>query len=321
MPSESLLSVFVSAVLPTVSIAAVGYALESRKVIDVDALNIITLYVLTPALIFHSLLTTPIAGETVVQLFIAVATFITVMIVVAEGAGRALGESEPILSALVLTAAFPNAGNFGIPLSGFAFGPIGRSTAVLWLSCQSILMYTVGIYIASRDGASVGPDAVKEVFRLPLVYAVIAAGIVLWAGASPPRDGTVMRTLELTANAAIPVMLLLLGIQLAKTDYGTAMVRAGPATALKLLVAPVVGVLVALAIGFDDQTVARVFVLECATPAAITPLIFSIEYARDLPPSKLSGPEYVSTAIFVTTFGSIPVITVLIAVLRAGVVV
>ncbi|WP_440007843.1 AEC family transporter [Halomicrococcus sp. SG-WS-1] len=316
----SLLSALTNAIVPVLSVAAVGFLLGSLRDIDVGGLGTVTIYVLTPALVFHSLMTTSIDGETAVTLVAAVVAFTLAMVVLAEFAGRLLGESEPTLGALVLTSTFANAGNYGIPLSQFAFGPVGRSTAILYIAVQSVLMYTVGVYLASRGDDTSGFGAIREVFKLPLVYAVLAAGLVRVLGVVPAENSAAMETLQLTGDAAIPVMLLLLGIQLANTDSGAAVARVGVSNAMKLVVAPVVAVGVVLALGFADDTVARVFVLECAMPAAVTPLILTIEYDSG-PETGLSGPEYVSTAIFASTLASVPILTLLIAVLKSGAVV
>lgn len=312
----SLLSALTTSILPVLSVAGVGFLLGTYRDVAVDPLATVTLYVLSPALVFHSLATTPIARGTAVALFAAVGAFTVAMVLLAEGIGRVVGETTPTLGSLVLTSAFPNAGNYGIPLSAFAFGAIGRSTAVLFIAAQSVLMYTLGVYVASRGQAGSTRDAVMTVFQLPLIYAVVAAAVVRAAGLVPPSGTTVMQTLKLTGDSAIPVMLLLLGIQLANTTYGTAVTRVTPAAALKLLVSPVVGLAAALAVGLDG-VIGRVFVLECAMPAAITPLMLTVEFGGG--GEGISAAEYVSTAILVTTIGSVLTLTVLLSVLQSGV--
>lgn len=313
----SLVSALGTAILPVLSVAAVGFLLGKLRDVDVDALGTITIYVLTPALIFHSLVTSEISGSLAAKLILAVAVFTIAMVLLAEGVGSLLGETEPTRGALVLSSAFPNAGNYGIPLSAFAFGGVGRSTAVLFIAGQSILMYTVGVYLASRGEETDLRAAASEVFRLPLVYAVVAAWLARWLGVIPANTSAAMETLKLVGDASIPVMLLMLGIQLANTQHGAAISRVGVSNALKLVVAPVVGVGVALLLGLGtNPQVARVFVLECAMPAAVTPLILTIEY--DSGGEGLSGPEYVSTAIFASTLASVVTLTALIALLQSG---
>lgn len=312
----SLLSIFATAILPIVAIAAVGFVLGRVREIDVAPLNTVVVYVLVPALVFHSIATTELGGETLVKVLVGVTVFILLMAGIAEGVGRLLGAEEPIHSALVLTSAFSNSGNYGIPLSEFAFGSVGRATAVLYLVGQSLVIYTVGVYLASRSGGERGLGAVKTVFKLPLVYAVALAVLVRWLGVVPPTDGTAMSTIKLVGDSSIPLMLLLVGIQLAGANYGAALSRVGTVNALKLLVAPAVGLAVALVLDFGDTTVARVFVLECATPAAITSLILLIEFSGDRSVGGVSGPEFVSAAVLTTTLVSVPVLTLLIALLE-----
>ncbi|PSP54976.1 permease [Halobacteriales archaeon QS_1_67_19] len=316
----SLLSALGTAILPVLSVAAVGFLLGQVRDVEVDALGTVTIYVLTPALVFHSLATSEMSGELAAKLIAAVAVFTLAMVGLAEAAGRLLGESEPALGALVLTSAFPNAGNYGIPLSAFAFGAVGRSTAVLFIAGQSVLMYTVGVYLASRSGETSARGAVTEVFTLPLIYAVAAAWVARWLGVVPPTDSAAMETLRLVGDSAIPVMLLMLGIQLANTRHGAALSRVGVSNGLKLVVAPAVGAAIALPLGLaaGDPAVARVFVLECGMPAAVTPLLLSIEYDSGAS-DGLSGPEYVSTAIFASTLLSVATLTGLIAILKSGV--
>jgi hypothetical protein len=313
-------SVFTTAILPIVAVGGVGYLLGSVRDIDTDALNTVVVYVLAPALVFHSLATTTLAGSTLARITIAVVVFHVVAILVAEAAGRAVGASETALAALILVTAFPNTGNYGIPVSNFAFGETGRATAVVALSVQAVLIYTLGVYIAGRGSAGGVAAGVRQVFSVPLVYAVVAALGVRWLGLVPPADAAAMATLQLVGDSAIPVMLLLVGIQLARTDVGSTLSAVGGAVALKMVVAPVLGVGVALAVGFSDPVVARTFVLETAMPSAVTPIILVGEFAE----GEVAGvpvAEFVSTAIFATTVVSVVTLTAVIAILQTGLVV
>jgi hypothetical protein len=318
----SLLSIFATAILPTVAIAAAGVALGRFREIDTGPLNTVTVYVLAPALVFHSLATTELSGETLFGIGLGVVCFTAVMTVLAETVGRALGETEPLLGAFVLVSVFANAGNYGIPVSEFAFGSVGRSTAVVYLVVQSVAMYTLGVYVAARGSDGDWREGVRAVFGIPLVYAVAAALAARALGVLPPAGSAALETTKLVGDSAIPVMLLILGVELAGTDYGAASLRVVPAVALKMVVAPVVAVVVVALVGSVVElgtTVARVFVLECAMPAAVTPLILTGEFAGEAPGDL--GPEaYASTTILVSTLLSVPMLTALVALLEAGLV-
>lgn len=318
----ALLDIFGTAILPVVAVAAVGFLLARVRDVRADGLNAVTVYVLAPALVFHSIATTPLVAETLLWVALGVAAFTVAMVVVAELLGRALGEREPLLSAFVLAAAFSNSGNYGLPLSEFAFGATGRSTAAIFLTAQGVLLYTLGAYVAARSSGDAGRSGLRRVLSVPLVYAAVGALVLRWIDLVPPQSSAVMATVGSVGDAAIPVMLLVLGVELANTDYAAAVSSVTRPVAVKMAVAPVVGVGVALAVtalgGFEDPVVARTFVLETATPTAVTPLVLVVEFGDDATIGGVSATQYVGTAIFVSTLVSVPVLTAVIALLQAG---
>jgi len=314
----SLGSIFASAILPVVAMAGLGYLLGRWKAVEVDALNTTVVYVLAPALVFHSVATTELSGGTLAQIVAGVTAFTLAMALIAEAVGRAVGVREPLLSALVLVSAFSNSGNYGIPLSEFAFGQPGRSTAVIFLTTQSVLIYTVGVYIAARSGSEHWTDGLKRVFSVPLVYAVGGALLGRELALLPGAGTTAMETVGLLGEASIPLMLIILGIELARTEYGATLRTVGTATVLKMAVAPVVGVAVATVIAFESPTVSAVFVLECSTPSAVTPLILLIEFGDSTSVGGVTVSEFASTVVLTTMLVSIPAMTLLISLLQSG---
>jgi len=317
----SLLSIFASAILPIVLIAAVGFTLGRLRDVEPGPLNTAVVYVLAPALVLHSLMASELSGGTLLKLALAITAFTLGMAAIVELSGRLLGVDTATLSALVLVSTFPNAGNYGIPVSAFSFGTTGRGVAVLYVAVQSVLMYTLGVYVASRSGGSAGLGAVKRVFRIPLIYAVVVGLLARALDLVPATGSTAMETLQLVGDASIPLMLLILGIQLANTDFGAALPEIGVAAAAKMIVAPALAVGIALLVGFEEPAVARTYVLESAMPAAVTPLVLLIEFADDVEVGGVSAPEFVSTVVAVTTVLSVPLLTLLISVLQSGVLV
>jgi predicted permease len=308
----ALLSVLVETMLPIVALTVIGAAFEWWIGLDVEPLNTVILYALLPALVFHSLVTSTLAGGTTLRLVGGVWAFTAIMLVVAWGVGRATGATGETLSALVLASAIPNVGNFGIPVSTFAFGPVGRTTAVVFVAAQNVLTLTVGVYIAARGAGTVATSALRRIVEFPLVYAIVLAVVV--RATVDPAGGNLMRTIELTGNASIPLFLIVLGASLVQADIGATLRSVTPAVTLKLVVAPVVGVGIALGLGIERPAVLRTFVLEAAAPVAITPLSLAIEFTADG-----TGPAYLSTAILVTAILGIPLAAGLILVLQSGV--
>jgi len=314
----SLLGILATAILPVVAIAAIGFALGRAKDTEPDALNAITVYVLAPALVIHSLTTSSLAGSTIVDVVLVVVLFTAAMIALAESVARSTGHSEPLLGAFVLATAFPNTGNFGIPLADFAFGATGRSTAVLVTALQGVMLYTVGIYLAARGREGSPLADMRRGFGVPLVYAVVVALAARWLGVVPAADTTLMQTLELLGNASIPVMLLILGIQLSSVDGDGDVRPIGTASAMRLLVAPLLAIAAVLAVGVGNATVARVVVVLLATPTGVTTIILVGAFSQDV--DGLSADEFISATVFLTTVASVVTVTALIGVLQSGII-
>jgi len=314
---QALLEVFASAVAPPLAIAAAGYLLGALRDVDVEPLSTVTIYLLLPPLVFHSLVTMTIDGDTALSLVAAMTVFTVGTAAVAAAIGRLAGETGSVLSGATLAAAFPNVGNFGIPVATFAFGDVGRTTAVLFVLVQTILIYTVGVYLLAKSGESDRTAPIRRVLTLPVTYAMVAAGAALAFGLVPPAGGPTMRTIEMAGDASIPMFLIILGLQVAEMSPGRAIERVLPTVGVKLLVAPVAAAAVALAVGVADAVAGRAFVVLASGPAAVTPLVLTIEFT-DESAGELSAADYVGTVIVATIVGSLPVVSGLLVLSELG---
>ena len=109
-----------------------------------------------------------------------------------------------LLVAVILTAMFGNAGNYGLSLNLFAFGDGALAYASLYFVSMSVIIYTFGVIIASLGSMSVW-RAIVNLYRVPALYAVAAALIFSRAGFSLPLP--LDRTVNLLGAAAIPVLM------------------------------------------------------------------------------------------------------------------
>ncbi|MFB6282024.1 MAG: AEC family transporter [Haloferacaceae archaeon] len=317
----SLAGILATAVLPVVGLAAVGAALGRYAAVDPEPLTTVVVYVLAPALVFHSLATTAVGAGTVLRVAVGVAAVAVAVGAVAAAVGRLRGHDDALVGALVLVTAFGNTGNYGLPLSAFAFGGVGRSTAVVYLVAQSVLLFSAGVYLAAWSGGSRGGAGARRVLELPLIYAVGAALAARRFGLVPPPGTDLMATVRLVGDAAVPVMLLVLGLQLERADIAASLGRVAEPTVLRMAVAPPVAVGVAAALGLDPPGVARTFVLQSSMPTAVFPLVLLTEFAGDATVDGTPLPQYAGAVVLVTTLVSVPALTALIAVLRSGAVV
>lgn len=314
---DSVLSIFLSSVAPPISIAAAGYLLGRVRDVDVDGLSTVAVYVLLPVLVFETFISMSVDVSTLTSIAGAMVAFTFVMGAIALVADRARGKDGTVMYGAAMAAAIPNTGNFGIPVATFAFGETGRSTAVLFVLIQNLVLYTVGIYLLSKaETGSSHRDAVRRVLTQPVMYAVIAALTLSGLDATPPADGTVMETLGLVGDSSIPVFLLILGLQVAKMNTRATVRQTLPTVGLKLLIAPIVAFGIVALINVGNFAVTAAFVVLAAGPSAIAPLVLSIEFADE--DEGVSTGDYVGTVVFITIIGCLPIVTGLILFVRNG---
>src|SRR3954468_7734931 len=200
-------SIFTSDILPIFILAGAGFILARRLRADVKTLSTVAFNALSPCLVFYQLVTAQISGAQSLR----VAAF-CVLLTLAIGIAARL-TSLPLrldrmtLSSFMLVAMFSNSGNYALPVVLFAFGKEALAFASVYFVTSAILIYTAGILVAASGHGSLRL-AVTRLFKVPAVYAVTAAILVLTTRTAVPE--AVMRPIALLSDAAIPVMLLVL---------------------------------------------------------------------------------------------------------------
>src|SRR5262245_30598156 len=143
--------------------------------------------------------------------------------------------SRQELSAFLLVVMFSNGGNYGLPVVLFAFGTEALSHATVYFVASSMLTNTVGVFLAAT-GKLNARQAVLGIARVPSIYGVCIALLVLASGASIPIG--VMRPISLLADAAFPMMILALGMQFERAKVIERPALVAIAVGLSLVVAP-----------------------------------------------------------------------------------
>jgi hypothetical protein len=182
---------------------------------------------------------------------------------------------------------FGNTGNIGLPLALFAFGEAGLGYAVVVFAVMAVFAFTAGIWMVA------GAARLGAVARDPVVLASLAGVLFLWQGWSLPEWAD--NTLSLAGQMAIPLMLITLGVAVARLSPG----RLGVAAALSAVKAAVsggVGLAIGLWLGLAPVPLA-VLVLQLLTPVAVTSYLLAERYQADA--GAVAGLVVVSTALSV----------------------
>lgn len=292
---NAFLEVFAANILPILLVAAAGFGLRRRFGIDKKALSSLVFYVFSPALVFSSLVNSQLPPNELLQLAIFAVSAILLMGLVGLISGRLLRLDRLDTIALVIVLMFANGGNYGITLNGLLYGDEGISRAAVYFSVSTMLVFTVGIFVASM-GQSSWQDSLKRLIRVPAFYAVILALIIYFLVIPVPAP--IMRALEIAGAGSIPVMIVVLGMQIADVRSLSGVKLALPASLLRLLVGPVIAVLVAGWIGLQGLSRSTA-IIEGSMPTAVITTILATEFS--VRPRIVTSTVVVSTLLSAIT--------------------
>ena len=278
-------------VAPVFLLAALGYAWVKRGFeYRLDFVTKMAMTLGVPCLIFVALMQADIEKDALTA--IALATLVAyIIVIIAFFVITRLLKLD--LQTFLAPLSFGNTGNLGLPLALFAFGDLGLGYAVVVFAVMAIISFTFGIWLVSGGGNPL--PALKE----PLVGASVAGGVFLWMGWETPTFLT--NTLSLIGQLGIPLMLITLGVALARLTPSR-IARMIWLSALKVAICVAVAVPVGLWFELNDVAFA-VLVLQVATPVAVTSYLLAEKYGADA--DAVAGLVVVSTLMSV---GFLPLI-------------
>jgi len=297
---------FLQGVSPVLLIGILGYLVGRARVLELGPITSLTVLVLAPAVVFDSLARAALPRDLISRLLAHVVLQLVGVWLLTVIVARLVGWRGPAQGAFLLATLFANAGNVGLPLALFAFGPNGLAVAGGWFAIMAIGASTVAPYLAARARLGVR-GALARVGRQPVIYAVVAGLAVNLFGWSLP--GPVAKSSQLLAGGAVAVFLLLVGLQLARLTVREDAAGAALATGIRLVAVPPMAWAIARLVGLDGMPLA-VAVLQASTPTAVTSALWALEF--DARPGLVSG------AVVLSTVASVITLTVLLAILTPG---
>ncbi|NBQ28790.1 MAG: AEC family transporter [Rhodobacteraceae bacterium] len=283
-------------VAPVFILAGIGFTwvkigLEYR----VEFVTRFAMMMAVPCLIFTALMKTEIEPVALSELMLAgIATYAAVCVLAFIFTRVFQLDIRTYLMPLISG----NTGNLGLPLCLFAFGQAGFGYAVVVFAITNILAFTLGVWVVAGGGSY------KRLFQEPLVAGTFLGLLFMWQGWETPRFLT--NALELIGQMAIPMMLITLGVAVARLRSGQ-MSRAIWISLSKVAIGAGSAAMVGLAFGLPHEALA-VLVLQLSMPVAVTSYLLAEKYGADA--DAVAGLVVVSTLM---TIGITPVIlTVLI---------
>ena len=257
---------------PVFLLAAVGFSwVKLGFEYRVEFVTRMAMTLAVPCLIFVALMKTDVEPDALATLsFAAVTAYALVMFGCFVLVKIARLDLQTYLAPLI----FGNTGNLGLPLALFAFGEVGLGYAVVVFAIMAILSFTVGIWMVAGGGS------LKRVVREPLVAATLLGALFLWQGWETPEFLT--NTIELIGQMAIPMMLITLGVAVARLET-KAMTQAVILSLIKVVLCAGAACLAATWFKLGPIA-AAVLIVQVATPVAVTSYLLAEKYGADAQP-------------------------------------
>ncbi len=268
-----LLRIFVDVLVPVAVVVGAGYLAARRWGLDHRPMGTLAYWLLAPAFIFR-LLADPAAfqGPVAGMLGASLLTVVLLWIVMA----LVLRQSSPERRVLdSMAASFGNVGNLGFPIVLFALGSEALSAAAIHFLAVTIGVFVLGITASARLRSGSSAQALVRVITTPAI--AVAPLAFAFAGFEWQLPTFAGRSVDLLADAMIPVMLLTLGMQLATSRMTSGFGRIGLIGVAKLILAPLVYLPLAALFGLSGDFHDTGLLL-AAMPTAVLVGLISLEF-------------------------------------------
>ncbi|MFO8024873.1 AEC family transporter [Thiohalophilus sp.] len=235
---------------------------------------------LLPALILSILWQAPL-GLSSIKISVLAALGILVGLLFAWLVCRGCRMPRPVIGAVMLAAAFPNANYLGLPVLTSVFGEWSASIAIQYdLFASTPLLFTLGILLAQQFGQVETRESIgHRLLHIPPLWAALLAVVLNLSGV--PVPALLQNTLSLLGESVIPLMLLVLGMSL---RWEVLRWQRLPSVLVvvtsQLIIMPLVVWAGAGVLNLDARLLAPV-VLEAAMPSMVIGVVICDRYGLD----------------------------------------
>jgi malate permease and related proteins len=301
---QTVLSTLFQVMVPLSMPVIAGVLLVRYKGLETKHLLTLVLYYLTPGIIFQTLTTAQISSADVYKTLAFCLLNLILLRIIAIGLERIFKLSSSEVAGLTLISTLTNSVNYGLPLVLLAFGQLGLDKASIYVVAQMIIVNTFGVYFAARSSFS-GSAAVKSVFSLPAIYAVLLAILLRYFNLQLPSG--IQKSITMISQAYSPIVLTILGAQMANVknselNWGSQATFWSGMT-VRLLLSPLIAAFGLYLLNIRGMLFSVLFIL-ASMPVAVNAVILAEKFDAS---SKI-----VSKCILWTTLASFVVLPILI---------
>jgi len=301
------MQIIIQTLLPLMLLIALGSVLK-KTIADetwTDVLNKLAIYLLFPALIFSGMVNVKL--ETIDDFSFIYGNFIILVLVIFTlyRVTKYFGFTKSMTNTYVISVFFGNIGYLGFPILS-SLMPGFEGIVSMHIALYTLILFTFGIGVLEYSvHQKLDVRILKDTLRNPLLLAVLLSVVILAFDIKLPF--VITKTIDLLAGGATPIILISLGIFLARELPKVEYKHVFGLISLKLVFMPSIFFVYFLLSGKTD--VLAISVLEAGMPLAITPFILAELYPMEKELIALS--IVISCVVSVVT---LPILIVLVGV-------
>ncbi|MCF8479732.1 MAG: AEC family transporter [Rhodospirillum sp.] len=286
-----MLALIFPVIAPVLVAAAIGYSwARAGRPFDTDTVTNLVLTVGVPFLVVDVLMNADISPDAMGDMAVAAVVSLVGSALVGLLVLKIL--RQPI-QAFLPSMIFGNTGNMALPLCLFAFGKDGLALAIGYFTIVIVVQVSATTLISSNQRNW------RTIVLNPMAWAAALALSLKFGGYTLPL--WISNTVHLLGAMTIPIMLIALGVSLARlkvTSLGRSLFLGG----LKIVLGFALGYATVLLL--DLEGIARgVVLVQSAMPAAVFNYLFAARFNQR--PEEVAGVVILSTLV---SFATLPLL-------------
>lgn len=288
-----------SNVLSTIAVILVmiflGYFLKRIDLLnikDIDVLNKVAINVAMPCLIFSSLYSADLSNISnlaimpMVSLSVGTISAIIVFIIL-----KMKKVSKERLWGGVIPVAIGNTAFLGFPIVLGVFGQTGLLRAIFYDMGTLIMFLSLSIILMINFGGTF-KEIAKKILSFPVLWGVILG--ISFNILNIPIGMIADDIIGYLAAAAIPIIMISLGLSLQFKDLKKNLKVAGLDVVVKLIIAPIIALILVTLLGLSGMEY-TIPIVEAAMPSGMLTLVLAVTYKIDF---KTAADCSIITTIF-----------------------
>ncbi|MFZ4828358.1 MAG: AEC family transporter [Phototrophicaceae bacterium] len=272
----TVLQIFTTNIVPILLIMLAGWVLANHFDIDVQSIGKTSFYIFSPALTFRLIYNSDISASDSLVVLLAILTVFIGVAVSTWTIAKLFRMGRLEMKSLIVSSSGPNMGNYGLSVAAFAFGNVVLEYAAIIMVAGTIIYNLIAALLSEKQMNF--KQTLIGLLTIPLLQTSLLALVIRFLNLQIPL--ALYRPIDMLSNAAIPTLLVILGIHLQSLKLKNITLSLWVGIGVRLILSPLLAILTALCFPLShDAKVA--LALQLAMPSAVMTTILASEYELD----------------------------------------